>query len=32
MYISLHVKCPTFLSDFNETSVFSTDNRKTFEY
>jgi hypothetical protein len=25
MYIGLHVKYPLFLSDFNDTSVFSTD-------
>ena len=24
MFISLHVKCPLFLSDFNETLNFST--------
>ena len=28
MYIGLHVKCPLFLSDFNETSIFVTDFRK----
>ena len=28
MYIGLHVKYPLFLSDFNETRVFSTDYRK----
>ena len=28
MYIGLHVKCPLFLSDFNETRFFSTDFRK----
>ena len=28
MYIGLHVKCPLFLSDFNETSIFLTDFRK----
>jgi len=25
MYIGLHVKDPLFLSDFNETRIFSTD-------
>ena len=29
MYIGLQVKYPSFLSDFNETPVFSTDFRKT---
>ena len=29
MYIGLHVQYRSFLSDFNETSVFSTDFRKT---
>jgi hypothetical protein len=29
MYIGLYVKYPQFLSDFNETSIFSTDIRKT---
>ena len=28
MYISLHVKRLLFLSDFNETSIFSTDIKK----
>jgi len=28
MYIGLHVKYPLFLSDFNETRIFSTDFRK----
>jgi len=26
--IGLHVKCPLFLSDLNETLIFSTDFRK----
>jgi hypothetical protein len=25
MYIGLHVKCPLFLSDFNESWIFSTE-------
>jgi len=28
MYIGLHVKYPLFLSDLNETCIFSTDFRK----
>jgi hypothetical protein len=31
MYISLSVKYPLFLSDINETSIFSTDYRKNIE-
>jgi hypothetical protein len=25
MYVGLHVKCPLFFSDFNETTMFSVD-------
>ena len=32
MYIGLHVKYSLFLSDFNETSIFSKDFRKILEY
>ena len=32
MYIRLHVKHPFFMSDFNETSIFSADFRKLFKY
>jgi hypothetical protein len=32
MYASVHVKCPLFLSDFNETWIFWTDIRKTLKY
>ena len=32
MYIGLRVKCLLFLSDFNETCVFSTDFRKILKY
>ena len=28
MCIGLHVNCPLFLSDFNETGIFSTDFEK----
>ena len=28
MFIGLHVKYPSLASDFNETSIFSTDLRK----
>jgi len=32
MYIGLHVKYPQFLSDFNETSILSTDCQQIFQY
>jgi len=32
MYIGLHVKCPSFLSDYNSTWSFSADLRKRFKY
>jgi hypothetical protein len=32
MYIGLHVKCPIFFSDFNETLILSTDMWKKHDY
>jgi len=32
MYQGLHVKCPLFLSDFNETLIFYTYFRKVLKY
>jgi hypothetical protein len=32
MYVGLHVKCPLFFSDFNETWIFSTAFRIIFKY
>jgi len=32
MYIGLQEKCPLFSSDFNETSIFSSDFRKKINY
>jgi len=32
MYIGLHVKCLSFLSDVNESRIFSTDFQKILEY
>ena len=31
MYIGLHIKCPLFLSDFNETQIFSPVIRKNMQ-
>ena len=32
MYLGLHVKCPLFLSDINETGIFSIDFLKTLKF
>ena len=32
MYIGLHVKYPLFLSDFNESRIFTTEYRKILKY
>jgi hypothetical protein len=32
MYTGLHVKCPLFLSDFNESRIYLTDFRKILKY
>ena len=32
LYTGLHVKCPLFLSDFNQIRIFSTDFRRVLKY
>jgi len=32
MYIGLHLKYPSFLSDFKETGIFVTEFRKIIQY
>ena len=32
MYIGLRVKCPLFLSDFNDTCILLTDSPKILKY
>jgi len=32
MYVALHVKYPSFLSEVNENRVFSTEGQKVFKY